>query len=557
MIDDSHRIDITPDISASGGRLSDWIFKLCLGAAGLWTLTILVAIIQVISLDALSGLNPFMIILAAASLLLPGALIALAGALISERQDTAAANERIRDAAAKLLAPVDTSNDQPDRIVDQLNRASSEMSQAMTDAVSSIKDVFETLTDETRRIESVTYANSDTTKELVSQLAQERQSLETLAKTLDTLSEKISDAMPNQTRILTQSAESFTADIEKAENALEARLDRLEATGEALGGQIGQIDALSATATDNSGGLLETLQRMDDSLIASQDSIEAACRTSEQIILALENASQRLAAAVIATETTDDEVRPDPNIQMPAPPASTNDTPVEAVTTPPDERPRRRSRPKARPTATPAPVTSHEDNSEIEPSDDISLFEAAADQIAATVDKRADVSDLERDQGWLDFEPADFVDVDMDDNLAEVIDEAQSKQSLSEIIADMEKSDHVPLSREETASEIILRLEESGIELVDAFRTKQKKRAAAASLKGDIERRRTVAEDANKSVDRIRKRLKSDASLMQLASDFISYEQADALEALEKTASSRKSASARLATFLLVDAAIV
>lgn len=557
MIDDSHRIDITPDISASGGRLSDWIFKLCLGAAGLWTLTILVAIIQVISLDALSGLNPFMIILAAASLLLPGALIALAGALISERQDTAAANERIRDAAAKLLAPVDTSNDQPDRIVDQLNRASSEMSQAMTDAVSSIKDVFETLTDETRRIESVTYANSDTTKELVSQLAQERQSLETLAKTLDTLSEKISDAMPNQTRILTQSAESFKADIEKAENALEARLDRLEATGEALGGQIGQIDALSATATDNSGGLLETLQRMDDSLIASQDSVEAACRTSEQIILALENASQRLAAAVIATETTDDEVRPDPNIQMPAPPASTNDTPVEAVTTPPDERPPRRSRPKARPTATPAPVTSHEDNSEIEPSDDISLFEAAADQIAATVDKRADVSDLERDQGWLDFEPADFVDVDMDDNLAEVIDEAQSKQSLSEIIADMEKSDHVPLSREETASEIILRLEESGIELVDAFRTKQKKRAASASLKGDIERRRTVAEDANKSVDRIRKRLKSDASLMQLASDFISYEQADALEALEKTASSRKSASARLATFLLVDAAIV
>ena len=549
MIDDSHRIDITPDISASGGRLSDWIFKLCLGAAGLWTLTILVAIIQVISLDALSGLNPFMIILAAASLLLPGALIALAGALISERQDTAAANERIRDAAAKLLAPVDTSNDQPDRIVDQLNRASSEMSQAMTDAVSSIKDVFETLTDETRRIESVTYANSDTTKELVSQLAQERQSLETLAKTLDTLSEKISDAMPNQTRILTQSAESFKADIEKAENALEARLDRLEATGEALGGQIGQIDALSATATDNSGGLLETLQRMDDSLIASQDSVEAACRTSEQIILALENASQRLAAAVIATETTEDEVRPDPNIQMPAPPASTNDTP--------DERPPRRSRPKARPTATQAPVTSHEDNSEIEPSDDISLFEAAADQIAATVDKKADVSDLERDQGWLDFEPADFVDVDMDDNLAEVIDEAQSKQSLSEIIADMEKSDHVPLSREETASEIILRLEESGIELVDAFRTKQKKRAAAASLKGDIERRRTVAEDAIKSVDRIRKRLKSDASLMQLASDFISYEQADALEALEKTASSRKSASARLATFLLVDAAIV
>ena len=566
MTDDTNHIDIAPDIHPPAGRFSDWGFKLCLGAAGLWTLTILIATVQVIGLNALSVFNPFIIILGAASLLLPGALIALAGALISERQRTAEANEQILQAAARLLAPADDSETRPNRVVDQLNQATSAMSQAMTEAVTSIKDVFETLDDERRRIESVTYANADNTKELVSQLSQERQSLETLAKSLHALSESLPDALPKQTRLLTKSAESFAADIEKAEKALEARLDRLEATGVSLGEKISEIDALAGATTENGGGLIETLQRMDDNLIASQDSVEAACRSSEQIIDALENASQRLAAAVIATDNSADDIGSEPDIKIPVASATRDDENLDddedlgPAAAPPRRQARRRGRSNT-PTAAgkPAnpPIASHDSDSEEAPADGPGLFEAAADQIAATVDESRAAQNLERDQGWLDFEPEDFVDIEIDDNLEGAIEDAHSKQSLSEIIADMEKSDHVPLSREETASEIILRLEESGIELVDAFRTKQKKRAAAASLKGDIERRRIVSEDANRSVDRIRKRLRSDASLMQLASDFISYEQADALEALEKTASSKKSASARLATFLLIDAAII
>ncbi|MGB0262643.1 MAG: hypothetical protein ACPGCY_07630, partial [Henriciella sp.] len=263
------------------------------------------------------------------------------------------------------------------------------------------------------------------------------------------------------TRLLTKSAESFAADIEKAEKALEARLDRLEATGVSLGEKISEIDALAGTATENGGGLIETLQRMDDNLIASQDSVEAACRSSEQIIDALENASQRLAAAVIATDNSADDIGSDPDIKIPVASATRDDENLDddedlgPAAAPPRRQARRRrsaaphhdrgrqARRRGRsntPTAAgkPAnpPIASHDSDSEEAPADGPGLFEAAADQIAATVDKSRAAQDLERDQGWLDFEPEDFVDIEIDDNLEGAIQDAHSKQSLSEIIAD-------------------------------------------------------------------------------------------------------------------------
>ena len=128
--------------------------------------------------------------------------------------------------------------------------------------------------------------------------------------------------------------------------------------------------------------------------------------------------------------------------------------------------------------------------------------------------------------------------------------------SLSEIIADMEREDRPTLTREETAEKLLDRLEDSGIRLTDIFRPKDKKKIAFAARKGDRQRRTAITQVASRPVERVRQRLRGDNELMTLSRDFVALEESDALNALENTHGSNKNASARLATYLLLDAAL-
>lgn len=129
-------------------------------------------------------------------------------------------------------------------------------------------------------------------------------------------------------------------------------------------------------------------------------------------------------------------------------------------------------------------------------------------------------------------------------------------ESLSDIIADMERDERSTLSREETAETLLNQLAESGIKLTDIFRPKDKKKIAVAARKGDKERRAAIAQQAGRQVERVRQRLRGNLEMMTLARDFLALEASDALNALENTHASSKNASARLATYLLLDAAV-
>jgi predicted nucleic acid-binding Zn-ribbon protein len=130
--------------------------------------------------------------------------------------------------------------------------------------------------------------------------------------------------------------------------------------------------------------------------------------------------------------------------------------------------------------------------------------------------------------------------------------------ALRDIISDIsrEESGRVPDDREQIAESLVSRLQTSGIPLGDVFRPRSKKRIAAASLKGEAARRDAVREQSGKEVERVSHRLRGDAKLMDMARQFAVMEQADALAALEQTQSTSRNASARLAAFLLVDAAL-
>jgi predicted nucleic acid-binding Zn-ribbon protein len=130
--------------------------------------------------------------------------------------------------------------------------------------------------------------------------------------------------------------------------------------------------------------------------------------------------------------------------------------------------------------------------------------------------------------------------------------------ALRDIISDIsrEESGQPPEDREQIAENIVNRLQTSGIPLGEVFRPRSKKRIASAAHKGDTARREAIREQAGKEVERVLHRLRGDPKLGALARQFASLEQADALAALEQTQSTSRNASARLAAFLLVDAAL-
>jgi len=125
-----------------------------------------------------------------------------------------------------------------------------------------------------------------------------------------------------------------------------------------------------------------------------------------------------------------------------------------------------------------------------------------------------------------------------------------------DIISDMsrDESGNKP-DREDIADELIQRLQTSGILLPEAFRPKAKRKIAEAARNGERERRAAIMDNAGRQVERVTQRLRSDRDLQALAREFITLEEADALNALEQTQKTSRNASPRLAAYLLLDAA--
>ncbi|MEH6808091.1 MAG: hypothetical protein V7651_04515 [Hyphomonas oceanitis] len=135
--------------------------------------------------------------------------------------------------------------------------------------------------------------------------------------------------------------------------------------------------------------------------------------------------------------------------------------------------------------------------------------------------------------------------------------QSSSDMGWRDIISDMSRDEPAatPTDREEIADEMIQRLQTSGILLPEAFRPKAKRKIAEAARQGDRERRAAIMDNAGRQVERVTQRLRSDRDLLQLAREFISLEEEDALNALEQTQKTSRNASPRLAAYLLLDAA--
>ncbi|MCR9079753.1 MAG: hypothetical protein NXH78_11715 [Hyphomonadaceae bacterium] len=577
--------------------------------AFLWWVAAIVGTIALVGPDALAQAQPALIIAGLIAIILPGLMLVLAGMMAREQARSTAANAVVLEAAARLLLPAESMSKDAKVFADEMSKASAEVDRSMGHALSAMKAMSAEIGDERQRLESVTYASADNARDLAERLGNERNGLEQLAKDLREQTDLLNEAIPEQAELMVASAKAAASEVAAAEDALQGRLTSLDQTGRSLAQKITAMDTLAAEAGERNETLLFAIARMEEKLEQSRKTVETAARAGELAAAAagttgdrlmesvkvaldgakdastqihkqtfdasesaaraladLKEAGQQAAAAVRAAGMA---ARAEMDISERR--VSNASQALFEKTQSMEERvgtPKKKPVAEAAPAQPPVEAPAEEDDAQKviqSPSRAVEedLFEASADRMA-----KAMLSDDDEDAPAANGKngSADIVlsSAESDVFEGEIVDEDEpervlgptSGNSLSEIIADMERDERSTLSREETAETLLGQLTESGIRLNDIFRPKDKKKIAFAARKGDKQRRSAISNHAGRQVERVRQRLRGNLELMTLARDFLALEESDALNALENTHASNKNASPRLATYLLLDAAV-
>ena len=588
---------------------SGWLAWGGLGLAFLWWVAALVGTVAMLGAETLGQIDPTLTVAGLIAIILPGLMLVLAGMMAREQARATAANALVLEAAARLLLPAETMADEAKTFASEMSTASAEVDRSMGHALSAMKAMSAEIGDERQRLESVTYASADNARELASRLGNERNGLEQLAKDLREQTDLLNEAIPEQARLMVDSAKAAATEVSAAEDALQGRLSSLDQTGRSLAQKISAMDTLAAEAGERNETLLFAIARMEEKLEQSRKTVETAARAGELAAAAagttgdrlmesvkialdgakdassqiqnqtfeasesaaraladLKEAGQQAAAAVRAAgmaaraEMDIAERRATNTSQALLKKTKTLETRVAPDVEADDgsEDPILETEIEAAPKSKSAKVVQSPSRAVEE-----DLFEASANRMAKAMldDETEDTSQDELSNG----SNGDVRDVFAEDEDDEPVrlekpvassKPPKSGESLSDIIADMERDERSLLSREETAEALLGQLQESGIQLTDIFRPKDKKRIAVAARKGENQRRSAINQQVGRQVERVRQRLRGNLEMMTLARDFLALEESDALNALENTHASNKNASARLATYLLLDAAV-
>ncbi|MEL6694081.1 MAG: hypothetical protein AAFQ12_13770, partial [Pseudomonadota bacterium] len=582
-----------------------------LGLAFLWWVAALVGTVSMLGAETIGALDPTLVVAGLIAIILPGLMLVLSGMMAREQARSTAANALVLEAAARLLLPAETMADEAKTFASEMSSASAEVDRSMGHALSAMKAMSAEIGDERQRLESVTYASADNARDLASRLGNERNGLEQLAKDLREQTDLLNEAIPEQARLMVDSAKAAATEVGAAEEALQGRLTTLDQTGRSLAQKISAMDTLAAEAGERNETLLFAIARMEEKLEQSRKTVETAARAGElaaaaagttgdrlmesvkialdgakdassqiqnqtfeasesaaRALAELKEAGQQAAAAVRAAgmaaraEMDIAERRATSTSHALLKKTKTLETRVAGETL--------AAEPQADPILEPAPQKETEPAGKPvvqSPSRAVEedLFEASANRMAkAMLDENAsdqvEAPTFSNGSNGSDDHSDDvFGEDEVPVRLEKPVASARpprTGESLSDIIADMERDERSILSREETAEALLGQLQESGIKLTDIFRPKDKKKIAVAARKGEDQRRSAINAQVGRQVERVRQRLRGNLEMMTLARDFLALEESDALNALENTHASNKNASARLATYLLLDAAV-
>jgi hypothetical protein len=113
-----------------------------------------------------------------------------------------------------------------------------------------------------------------------------------------------------------------------------------------------------------------------------------------------------------------------------------------------------------------------------------------------------------------------------------------------------------PQAREQTAGQMIERLDRAGVRLNHVVKASDLRRIASAAHHGDRQRRRAIRDIAPSEIQRVARMLETDRDLQQAARKFVTHEEPDALRVLSMADRAREDAAPRLSAYLLLDAAL-
>ncbi len=573
-----------------------WMPWAAFAAALSWWGGVSGAALAIVGLDRLSQLPALLLGGGALIALLPGFLILMAGFMAREGRRASAANAIVAEAALRLLQPSRVAGAEADTLASRMRENAGAVNTAMGAALKSMKTMTSEIGDERLRLESVAYTVADNARELAQRLEQERKALEGLGRDLRSQLEAMNEAIPRQSELMVEAARSASAEVAKADAAFDERLKQMDAATSGLSERLAHLTGLAVDAagrTSEINGLvsqieaqLETARRTIDTAVKASEmataaagatgdalrdavssAFEGARQANDEIhagtLKAAEDAARRLAelrdagaAAAEALRVAGDAARAEADRIERSPATEPSAAPVSV---PPAVSADRTAAAAASPPATTSEAANAAD-------DDVELFEAEPEAVltppAAPSEPAAPL--LLRDRLNGEGAPERLEDIILDGgrapppSLAGAAGPAPSEETTDwrGILADLDRSDAPAAPREATAEALIGQLQGSGIPLSNAFRPKDKRRIAAAARKGELQRRGAIQDAAGQEVDRVSVRLKKDVELRALAMSFVEAEEADALEALDRTHKTSRNASPRLAAYLLIDAAL-
>lgn len=533
--------------------------------------------------------------------LIPAAMLVMAGYMARTGRRSAAANALVLEAASRLMAPAREAGAEGAVFAEQMKSSATEIERAMRQALAAMKELASEVGDERARLESVSLAAADNTRDLSARLTDERRALETLARDLRQQLSVMNDMMVRQAQLMVSAARAAGEEASRAETALADRVREIDRAGADLGHRLETLDGIAGEAAGRAASFAALIGQLEVRLVQAQRSVDAAVKASETALAAAGSTAQALRQAVSAAR----DIAP----QEPAGPVVADQSggsllPLQAPA----------DRPGAGPGEAPPALARETVNGSAPPADgnaapvpgatgaaekvmikgraangsglsrsglDDDLFEASAEAViaaslAGAVDAPDPGSGPERLSAFPVFAPGEGAPAsqkdgfdqlagpaprrratDFPDNLRDLSGSAAGAPAWREIISEISRDEERPASdRESVAEAVVERLQSSGIPLADIFRPKSKRRIAQASERSPEDRHAASIEQGGKQYDRVVQRLRGDPRLMDMARQFVRYEREDALAALEQTQSTGRNASPRLAAFLLLEAAL-
>lgn len=568
--------DTKPATASTPASTGQWIFWSCIIVALIWwgAAGALVAL-QAETL-ALASQPAVLLICGALLILVPGLVLVLAGIIGRQSIRSRSANALIMQAVDQLLAPAQTATAEINTLADATRESTRSIDITTSDALASMKAMHEALSAERLRAESVSYAMADNARELTARLAEERKGLETLTRAMEAQADMMGQVIPQQSAAMVAAAKTAGEEVRAADEALEARLNHLKQAGSTLAVRLTDLDAVAKDAAARTDGLVQALTTIEDKLSRSDKTVELAKESSAMAVEAASSVGEALQHAVsaaldgareaneeidrISRKLHEDTARSITELRLagidavngqPAPPARRPQS--NGVETPEHSKPQR--------TEPPAPTLNGSAHVHQDPAPAPPPLTSSAEPATLPLPPRT--APTATDSDLFDSTPAAPQKTAPPHIHVDPSHKQPPATGWSDIISDLDSEAHQgslsnvdDMDRQAIAISLIDRLQTSGIALPTIFRPRDKKKIAAASRKSARARRAVTRNLTGAEVDRVYNRISRDAELNAMAQAFVDLEQDEALKALAETSGTARSASPRLAAFLLTDAAL-